>query len=378
MPRVFISHATADRAFVEREVVAALSAFGVETWYCKDDIKTGEEWERSIHRGLHGCDWFLIVLSRRSLDSPWVRRELHWAMEKRQQRIVPVLIEDCDLYEFHLGLGPIQCVDFRARPDEARRRLLHAWAGETPGPNGPWENSVGMPFARIKAGTFMMGSDDAADERPAHRVTITRGYSLGVVPVTQRHYQAVTGLTPSHFRGDEDLPVEQVSWFDAVAFCNALSLREGRSPFYELGDKSVRVLAGDGYRLPTEAEWERACRAGDDSLGASGPGTDLDAIAWHRGISQGRTWRVGLKAANAWGLHDMLGNVWEWCQDGHATHYYLSSPEADPPGPPRFTTRCLRGGGWGSSPQGCRSSCRGQAPPEERGPHIGFRVAVGD
>ncbi|WP_117209864.1 formylglycine-generating enzyme family protein [Allorhizocola rhizosphaerae] len=184
-------------------------------------------------------------------------------------------------------------------------------------------------------------------------------FRLAAHPVTQAEYAGVTGLRPSSVRGDR-LPVESVSWWDAVRFCNTLSTREGLTPAYRLGpDEAIEWHAdADGYRLPSEAEWERACRAGTD-----GPryGT-LDEIAWYRGNSGDRMHEVGELRPNAWGLYDMLGNVWEWCWDIYDAEVYGGY-------------RVLRGGGWFDEHWSCRASVRRRSHPDLRIDDVGFRVA---
>lgn len=184
-------------------------------------------------------------------------------------------------------------------------------------------------------------------------------HELSPFPVTQEQYADVTGERPSTAHG-ERLPVEGVSWLDAARFCNALSLREGLTPAYRFGtdeDAEWDASAG-GYRLPTEAEWEHACRAGTEGA-RYGP---LDEIAWHGGNGSGRIHDVGGKQPNAWGLHDMLGNVWEWCWD-------LYDPEV------YGTYRVLRGGGWFDEHWSCRASVRRRSHPTFRIDDVGFRVA---
>ncbi|MET7643176.1 SUMF1/EgtB/PvdO family nonheme iron enzyme [Streptomyces sp. NPDC005426] len=185
-------------------------------------------------------------------------------------------------------------------------------------------------------------------------------YRLAAVPVTQARYAQVTGERPSTAQGDL-LPVEGVSWLDAVRFCNALSLREGLAPAYRLHADAAQATwdtAADGYRLPTEAEWEHACRAGTTKARYG----QLDDIAWHRGNSQERPHEVGTRQPNPWGLYDTLGNVWEWCWDVYDAEVY-------------GTYRVLRGGGWFDERWSCRASVRRRSHPTFRIDDTGFRVA---
>ena len=206
---------------------------------------------------------------------------------------------------------------------------------------------------------------------------MTRPFFLGIHEVTQGQYQAVMGENPSHFKGSDDLPVEQVSWLDAVLFCNKLSEQEKRTPFYRIDGTEVTIAGGNGYRLPTEAEWEYACRAGSTTLYPFGDDVSkLGDHAWYAGNSGRKTHPVGQKRPNAWGLYDMLGNVWEWCQDWYEEGYYGASPPADPPGPSEASCRVFRGGGWGDDAWHCRPAYRSGSTPESRNFHLGFRVAA--
>jgi sulfatase modifying factor 1 len=185
-------------------------------------------------------------------------------------------------------------------------------------------------------------------------------YRLSVFPVTQAWYAQVTGQRPSTAQGDR-LPVESVSWWDAVRFCNALSRLEGLTPAYRLeldGEGIEWDASAEGYRLPTEAEWEHACRAG-----TAGPRYgQLDEIAWHRGNSSERIHDVGGKQPNPWGLRDMLGDVWEWCWDSYDPEVY-------------GTYRVLRGGGWFDEHWSCRASVRRRSHPTLKIDDVGFRIA---
>ena len=224
-------------------------------------------------------------------------------------------------------------------------------------------NAIGMQFKLIPAGEFIMGSpeDDPikqSDETPQHRVRITEPFYLAIHEVTQEQYERVVGENPSRFKGPTR-PVEHVSWDDATRFCEILSEMD------EAYD----------YRLPTEAEWEYACRAGTSTRYSSGDQSD-PACAWSGDNSDRQTHPVGEKRPNAWGLYDMHGNVWEWCKDRYDTSYYGNSPLDDPTGPTTGSSRVGRGGGWIGDGGGCRSASRLQLGPDGRFGHVGFRVVL--
>jgi serine/threonine protein kinase/formylglycine-generating enzyme required for sulfatase activity len=265
------------------------------------------------------------------------------------------------------------------------------------------ENSIGMTLKLVPAGEFLMGSPDDSieaenDEKPLHRVRITKPFHLGVCEVTQAQYEAVMGNNPSHFstngggkdrvtgHSTDQCPVENVSWFDAIKFCNKLSEKESRKPFYEIVGTQVKgteVRVPDwnapGYRLPTEGEWEYACRANVTwtrfSFGDSA--SEMRECAWFDANSQERTHAVGQKRPNRFGLYDMHGNVSEWCWDWHLGGYYNESRTDDPTGPPLAACRVIRGGHLRDNANGCRSANRWNIGPEERREMVGFRVALG-
>jgi formylglycine-generating enzyme required for sulfatase activity len=236
-------------------------------------------------------------------------------------------------------------------------------------------NSIGMKLMRIPAGTFTMGSsreeeDHEEDEGPTHEVEITKPFYMGAFEVTQRQYRAVMGTNPSHFsrtgRGrdavkdldTDDLPVESVSWADASTFCKKLSAL------------SAERKAGRTYRLPTEAEWEYACRAGTQTPFHVGRTlTSGEAVIYGT-----RPKKVGSYKPNVWGLYDMHGNVWEWCADWYDEDYYPSSPRKDPQGPEDGELLVIRGGSYNNSGAWCRSAGRGRWDEDARLTNLGFRV----
>ncbi len=246
-------------------------------------------------------------------------------------------------------------------------------------------NSIGMELRRIEPGEFLMGSQDGeyfVDERPRHRVRVTRPFFLGVHEVTGPQYRAVTEEDRNRLRDRDQTPIVLVDWFEAVRFCNKLSLEEHLPPYYRINpnasEPEVEVIRtdGPGYRLPSEAEWEYACRAGTTSVYPfEGDENALERSAWFKRNSDEKVHEVGKKLPNAWGLHDMLGNAWEWCQDGYNQAYYQDAPLCDPPGPSSASKRVTRGGSifddlW------CRSAARQGHPATTRLPWMGFRVAA--
>jgi len=239
-------------------------------------------------------------------------------------------------------------------------------------------NSIGMKLVLIPKGAFTMRSEieeerieeeRASNNEEQYQVTISKHYYLGVTEVTHGQYEKVMGTNPSRFQGNKvqgdssNLPVEQVSWEDAVEFCKKLS------------DLPEERKAGRVYRLPTEAEWEYACRAGSRSFYSFGASSkSLGDYAWFVGNSGLQTHPVGEKKANAWGLHDMHGNVVEWCSDWYGK--YPKGAVSDPCGPDEGSGRVERGGYFGGGAQFCRSAFRYGRVPSYRDGCLGFRVAL--
>jgi formylglycine-generating enzyme required for sulfatase activity len=264
----------------------------------------------------------------------------------------------------------------------------------------------------IKPGTFTMGSpesepDHATDETP-HQVTLT-GFYMGKYAVTQTQYEAVMGNNPSYFQtpvgfetSTANYPVERISWYDAIVFCNKLSMSEELTPAYRIGESNdpadwgivptstnaawnaVEIVAGStGYRLPTEAEWEYACRAGTTTAFNTGNNITTDQANYDgnypynnnpKGKYRDRTTEVGSFAPNAYGLYDMHGNVWEWCWDWYNKDYYTDSPAQDPTGAVSSDARVYRGGSWFSVGHYLRSAYRYCYYPHYKSDIIGFRL----
>ncbi|MBY0459980.1 MAG: formylglycine-generating enzyme family protein, partial [Gemmataceae bacterium] len=224
-----------------------------------------------------------------------------------------------------------------------------------------------MAFAWCPPGSFRMGGTQYDSEKPVHKVTLTKGFFMGIHPVTQAQWKAIMGTDPSHFKGP-NRPVEQVSWEDCQEFCKKFT-----------ASLNGRVTV----RLPTEAEWEYACRAGTTTEFHFGDVINTDLAnydgnySWNnspKGTYRQETTDVGSFRANPWGLFDVHGNVWEWCQD-----WYAPYKDGDQTDPCQFNKqsddyRVLRGGSWSSSPQGCRSAGRRRRAPASRYCDYGFRV----
>ena len=286
------------------------------------------------------------------------------------------------------------------------------------------ERGNGIPeipgFVWIKPGTFMMGSPTTElgrqSDETLHQVTLTKGFYMAKHQITQEQYQSVMGSNPSYFTiANGMLPdgtevqgkrsVEMVSWYDALVFCNKLSIKEGLTPAYSMQKldntgtstnpdewgsvptgsdtrwNAVTIVIGSkGYRLPTEAQWEYACRAGSPTAWYTG-GTENAALqnaAWyagtHAGNANGKTHEVGIKNANAWGLYDMHGNVYEWCWDWYGS--YSAGDQTDPEGAVTGTYRVIRGGSWNNNGQNLRSAYRNNDNPNNRNNNIGFRILL--
>jgi len=257
----------------------------------------------------------------------------------------------------------------------------------------------------IKGGTFTMGSlseetNSFHDERPRHEVTLTN-FNISKYEITQKEWKDVMGDNPSNFIGD-NLPVEKVNWYDALVFCNKLSVKNGLTPAYSIlgstdtsdwgtipvypeinaaWDAVEIVNEANGYRLPTEAQWEYACRAGTTTPFNTGENITTDQANYNghypyknnpEGIFLETTVEVGTFKPNAWGLYDMHGNVWEWCWDWHAR--YAEDTQKNPQGAIIGAYRVARGGSWNNNARFLRSAARGSSAPAFRESIIGLRI----
>jgi formylglycine-generating enzyme required for sulfatase activity len=230
-----------------------------------------------------------------------------------------------------------------------------------------FKNLIGQKFVYIRPGSFMMGSNSYdLDEKPVHRVTLTRGFYMQTTEVTQGQWLEIMGTRPwsgkKYLQERRDKPAVYISWRDVKMFIRRLNLRDVKR-----------------YRLPTEAEWEYACRAGSNSMYSFGDTQyRLGEYAWYRknawdmGKKYGHS--VGTKRPNLWGLYNMHGNVYEWCEDWYNKNYYLSSSVTDPMGPSSGSYRVLRGVSWADSANSCRSSNRNRSKPDQRDSYTGFRL----
>ena len=330
----------------------------------------------------------LFVVTSKAQEEPTVAIQLHPAITVTGEAGSTYVIESkTDLEgDFWLTRGVVELTSTQAQwfdsvPADTPKRIYRAVKVTKPEGVQPVENMVWIP-----PGTFTMGSPESErgrweEDGPLTRVTLTQSFWMSKYEVTQREYLALMGNNPSRFQPpdypeDLDRPVEQVWWDDAVAYCQALTEQERAAG---------HLPEGWEYRLPTEAEWEYACRAvtttrysfGDalECHDGCGPCGLLDQYMWWCGNAEGSTHRVGHKLPTSWGLHDMHGNVWEWCQDWWSFNLPGGSL-TDPKGPESGSGRVFRGGSWDRLARRCRSAIRGGLIPDGLSADIGFRVVL--
>ncbi len=437
--KIFISYSRADSEFV-LELAEKLRSSGVHFWLDQLDTTAGQHWDRAIEEALETSELLLVILSPASVNSDNVLDEVSYALEEKKQ-IVPVLYQKCVI---PFRLRRLHYLDFTGDFDRALTQLLNALnikeasktdeddqhqrqptrgnrqeepreaadavsQRKTAGKGLPLHSfefetvtidekgriierrkeqarcfvedlggGMKLEMVEIPGGSFLMGSPESEAERGSdegpHQVTVSPFY-MGKFEVTQAQWRAVANLPkmsrdlnpdPSQFKGD-NRPVEQVSWEEAVEFCERLSKKSGKR-----------------YRLPTEAEWEYACRAGTKTPFAFGETITPEIVNYdgnypygkaQKGAYRERTVDVGsLGVANGFGLYDMHGNVWEWCMDWYSENYYSQSPGVDPTGPASGSARVVRGGGWYGVAQDLRSAVRYGRTPDDRVYSLGFRL----
>jgi formylglycine-generating enzyme required for sulfatase activity len=356
---VFICHASEDKEAIAKPLAAALAKAGLRVWYDERSMMLGDSIRRSIDQGLQECRFGVVILSPHFFAKEWPRRELDGLVTRDVQEgkiILPVWhgVTHDDVARFSPPLADKLAISTDRGVADVVQAILRVVRPEA-------YSSIDMEFVLIPAGTFLMGSNDAAafgNEQPVHEVTISQPFYLGKYQVTQAEWQVVVGSNPSYFAGDPTRPVESVSWNRVQEFIRKLNEQEGSNK----------------YRLPTEAEWEYAARAGTTTAYSFGDDlSDLDTYAWYRGNSDDKTHPVGQIEPNAWGLYDMHGNVREWVQDWYGE--YPVGPVTDPTGPSSGTLRVVRGGSWRYSAQDCRAAYRFHFAPNLRDSSLGFRLA---
>ena len=384
MSDIFISYAKEDRGKA-KDIAEALKQQGFSVWWDRS-ILPGETFDTVIEDALDTAKCVIVLWSKTSVYKEWVRTE---ASEGKQRGIlIPVLIDDVKI---PLAFRRIQAADLRdwegKLPHPGFDNLLKAVAGilgrppavqpgqktnevrdiepekvhisiEEPEKIAKQGNSIGMKFTLIPAGEFYMGSEEYDEEKPVHKVRINNPFYLATYLVTQREWKAVMGDNPSGFKGD-DLPVEKVSWDDVQDFIKKLNEKEGL----------------DKYRLPSEAEWEYAARAGTTTRYSFGNSeSKLGDYAWYSKNSGDKTHPVGQKKTNSWGLYDMHGNVWEWVQDEWHINYNGAPTDGSAWESGDGARRALRSGGWHDVAGRCRSALRIWYDQGDRSDDLGFRL----
>ena len=383
MSDIFISYGSEDRGKA-KDIAEALKQQGFSVWWDRS-ILPGETFDTVIEDALDAANCVIVLWSKTSVSKGWVRTE---ASDGKQRGIlIPVLIER-DV-KIPLAFRLMQAADLKdwvgKLPHPGFDNLLKAVAGILGRPVQPGQktnevrdrepekvhisiekpekiakqgNSIGMKFTLIPAGEFYMGSEESDDEKPVHKVKIKNPFYLGTYPVAQREWKAVMRSNPSDFKGD-DLPVEGVPWDNVQEFIMKLNEKEDT----------------DKYRLPSEAEWEYACRAGTTTRYSFGDSkSELDDYAWYDKNSGSKTHLVGQKKPNPWGLYDMHGNVHEWVQDEWHDSYDGAPTDGSAWESGDGASRVIRGGGWRRRAGDCRPADRGRLDPRNRGLSLGFRL----
>jgi formylglycine-generating enzyme required for sulfatase activity len=352
---VFISYSSTDRDPVKL-LAADLRSAGVDVWLDEWEITVGDHISEKIDEGLQGSQFLAIWLTKAAVESGWVNREWRskYAREisDKSKIILPLLAESCDVPPL---LEDKQYADFRIDYNRGLADLLRVVIGQK-----TWENQLGIKFALVPPGTFLMGSNRGEEnERPVHQVAIRSPFYMGIYVITQAQWIDLMGTEPwkgnPNVLSEDETPAVHVSWFDAQDFLTRLSSIDKENSYY----------------LPNEAEWEYAARAGTTTEFCFGDDDrDLRAYGWYRDMTQrGEEYahRVGTKKPNSFGLFDMHGNVWEWTDS-----WYFGSYAIDPKLSP--LEKVVRGGGWDYPAHGARSSFRNHLLPSRSLNVLGFRL----
>jgi formylglycine-generating enzyme required for sulfatase activity len=336
---------------------------------------------------------FITVLSHDALarchnEGDWLHREILAAVETKRN-IIPVFESGVDfpkegtLPQDISSIVNLNGVEYSPTyHHDAVKKIISFFKIDSAESDSQRRTRISDYFShsmvQIPGGEFMMGSDRGRlDERPVRSVKVKESWIMKC-PVTQREYDSLMNVNPSNFKHDHK-PVQNISWFDAVRFCNKWSIKDGLTPVYGF-DKDTNAVwirfQHDGYRLPTEAEWEYACRAGTGTEFHWGDlDSEWDKYAWHDRNSDDQVHVVATRRPNAWGLYDMTGNVFEWCNDWYAADYYSFNECDNPKGPSQDfgEYRVMRGGAWAYDPLRLRSAARLKRDPNLTDDVSGFR-----
>jgi len=336
-------------------LIALICLFDISKIFCADVLDINQDKKIGIHEAINSLEVVSGIKSNNVFD-------LYQHIESLEDEIIKLQKQIDENFSY---------------ANDYIQKLLYAICKYHPSepvcqyiqPDETYTNDFGMMFVYIRPGTFVMGSPEnetcRASDEIQHTVSLTQGYYLQTTEVTQGQWKAVMGNNPSSFSNcGDDCPVEQISWEDAQKFIQKINLHE----------------KFNWYHLPTEAQWEYACRAGSTTALANGVlvetecsyDTNLNEVGWYCGNANTKTYPVAQKKANAWGLFDMHGNVFEWCQDWYGD--YPTNSVTDPLGPSVGSSRLLRGGSWSSEARFCRSSRRGSSNPNYRGSGVGLRL----
>ena len=392
--KAFVSYRREGGIYIARALAGAIVGKGFATFIDLEELRGGD-FNSALDEIIEETPNFILVVSRGAFDrigneGDWMRRELASAL-RHHKRVVPV---------FEQG---VSFPDEGELPPEVRSVVRQNGVQYSPQFHNEAINKIISHFdleicesalARrqriadyyksrmiaVPGGGFLMGSDRGrADELPIRHVHVS-GFWMMKYPMTQREYQALLGINPANFL-HPDKPVQNVSWFDAVRCCNKWSERDGLEAVYRFNDE-YRVdtdFSAAGYRLPTEAEWEYACRAGSQTRFHWGDSeAEWDQYAWHDRNSDDQVHVVGRRRPNAWGLHDITGQVYEWCNDWYEPDYYRFGEVVDPMGPPGDfgEFKVMRGGAWAYDPLRLRSAARLKRAPQLTDDVSGFRCVI--